>query len=289
VTVQRRFRIMYHTEPPTDKTIREWYMKFQQSGCLCAAKRTGRRPGPSAETVERVRETFVRSPQKSPRVHISSTCKVGQKLGVSLSLLICSFLPCLSWLLRSRARKSRRDLWITLYNPLLALWFPFQSNPHVLSLTLTCIALILWLLFVTELSLSQVGSLMSSFSCLLQSKASVQVRGCLFNFVTCSKRQVNPRTSSEGLCSVYTATALRQCISFGSLQMTAVTVFPLGLPCVSVCSLTNDWDPVDGFSLYLVFGNFTRISYRIPVCLKFCGSIVFTKRTKNIERKLCST
>ena len=35
---------MYHTELPTDKTIREWYMKFQQSGCLCAAKRTGR-PG----------------------------------------------------------------------------------------------------------------------------------------------------------------------------------------------------------------------------------------------------
>ena len=35
---------MYHTEPPTDKTIRESYIKFQQSGCLCAAKRTGR-PG----------------------------------------------------------------------------------------------------------------------------------------------------------------------------------------------------------------------------------------------------
>ena len=51
---------MYHTEPPTDKTIREWYMKFQQSGCLCAAKQSGR-PGPSAETVERVREAFVRS------------------------------------------------------------------------------------------------------------------------------------------------------------------------------------------------------------------------------------
>ena len=26
VTAQRRFRIMYHTEPTTDKTIREWYM-----------------------------------------------------------------------------------------------------------------------------------------------------------------------------------------------------------------------------------------------------------------------
>ena len=51
----------------------------------------------------------------SPRVHISSTCKVGQKLGEIFYLLICSFLPCLSWLLRSRVRKSRRDLWITLY------------------------------------------------------------------------------------------------------------------------------------------------------------------------------
>ena len=51
----------------------------------------------------------------SPRVHISSTCKVGQKLGKILYLLICSFLPCLSWLLRTRVRKSRRDVWITLY------------------------------------------------------------------------------------------------------------------------------------------------------------------------------
>jgi len=85
VTVQQRFRTMYRTELPTDKTIREWYMKFQQSGCLCAAKRRGR-PGPSAETVKRVPETFVRSPQKSPRVHISSTCKVGR---VSLPLLTC--------------------------------------------------------------------------------------------------------------------------------------------------------------------------------------------------------
>jgi hypothetical protein len=42
-------------------------MKFQQSGCLCAAKRTGRL-GPSAETVKRVRETFVRSPHKSTKV-----------------------------------------------------------------------------------------------------------------------------------------------------------------------------------------------------------------------------
>ena len=35
---------------------------------------------------------------------------VQKKLGEILYLLICSFLPCLSWLLRSRVRKSRRDL-----------------------------------------------------------------------------------------------------------------------------------------------------------------------------------
>jgi hypothetical protein len=40
---------------------------------------------------------------------------IQKKLGEILYLLICSFLPCLSWLLRSRFRKSRRDLWITLY------------------------------------------------------------------------------------------------------------------------------------------------------------------------------
>ena len=38
-----------------------------------------------------------------------------KKLGEILYLLICSFVPCLSWLLRSRVRKSRRDSWITLY------------------------------------------------------------------------------------------------------------------------------------------------------------------------------
>jgi len=40
---------------------------------------------------------------------------VQKKLGEILYLLICSFLPCLSWLLRSRVRKTRRDLRITLY------------------------------------------------------------------------------------------------------------------------------------------------------------------------------
>ena len=41
--------------------------------------------------------------------------QVQKKLGEILCLLICYFLPCMSWLLRSRVRKSRRDLRITLY------------------------------------------------------------------------------------------------------------------------------------------------------------------------------
>ena len=52
----------------------------------------------------------------SPRVDISSTCKVGQKLGVSLPLLTCSPSAWPSRLLYRRGRKTRRDLWITLYS-----------------------------------------------------------------------------------------------------------------------------------------------------------------------------
>jgi hypothetical protein len=51
----------------------------------------------------------------SPRVHISSTCKVGQKLRVCLPLLTCSPSVWPSRLLYRTDRKSRRDLWITLY------------------------------------------------------------------------------------------------------------------------------------------------------------------------------
>ena len=55
VTVQRGFRAKYRTESPTDKTVRDWYRKFEETGCLCVAKRTGR-PGPSPGTVDLVRE-----------------------------------------------------------------------------------------------------------------------------------------------------------------------------------------------------------------------------------------
>jgi hypothetical protein len=64
ITVQLSFRTKCHMEPQTDKTIREWCRKFKETGYLCAAKRTGR-PGSSTETVDPIRESFTRSPQKS--------------------------------------------------------------------------------------------------------------------------------------------------------------------------------------------------------------------------------
>jgi len=61
--------------------------------------------------------------QEPSEVNISSTCKVGQKLGVSLPLLTCSPSAWPSRLLYRRGRKSRRDLWITLYIDCLSLTY----------------------------------------------------------------------------------------------------------------------------------------------------------------------
>ena len=52
----------------------------------------------------------------SPRMDISSTCNVGQRLGVPLPLLTCSPSAWTSRLLYRRGRKYRKDLRITLYN-----------------------------------------------------------------------------------------------------------------------------------------------------------------------------
>jgi hypothetical protein len=55
------------------------------------------------------------TPAASPKVDLSSTCKVGQKLWVSLPLLTCSPSAWSSRLLYRKCRKSGRDLRITLH------------------------------------------------------------------------------------------------------------------------------------------------------------------------------
>ena len=66
VTVQRAFRSKFHCNPPSDNNIRRWYHQFEDTGCLCKGKSTGR-PRVTEERVERVRESFMRSPKKSVR------------------------------------------------------------------------------------------------------------------------------------------------------------------------------------------------------------------------------
>jgi hypothetical protein len=95
--------------------------KFQDTDCLlipCPRHVSSRLP-PSGETCK-----YATAPNK-------------KKLGETLCLLICFFLPCLSWLLRSRVRKSRRDLWITLYiynlflNTADRTWYIAWSNKNI--------------------------------------------------------------------------------------------------------------------------------------------------------------
>ena len=52
--VQRRFRGRYGKPPPRRQSIYDWSKKFQETGCLCKGKSSGR-PPVSEETVERVR------------------------------------------------------------------------------------------------------------------------------------------------------------------------------------------------------------------------------------------
>jgi hypothetical protein len=67
----------------------------------------------------------------SPRVDISSTCKVGKKFGVSLPLLTSSPSAWPSRLLYRGGRKCRRDLWIILYiNHILTILFVRQARWH---------------------------------------------------------------------------------------------------------------------------------------------------------------
>ena len=74
LTVQQEFRTRFQNEPPAKNSIRSWYDKFQRTGCLCMDKSPGR-PSTSEATLERIRESFQRSPHKS-------TATASQELGI---------------------------------------------------------------------------------------------------------------------------------------------------------------------------------------------------------------
>ncbi|CAM1313246.1 Uncharacterised protein r2_g2368 [Pycnogonum litorale] len=66
VNAQREFVRKFHKQAPTGKQIWTWHKKFQEEGCLCRKKGSGR-PAVSEEMVNQVRETFSRSPKMSVR------------------------------------------------------------------------------------------------------------------------------------------------------------------------------------------------------------------------------
>ena len=64
--VQRAFRLRFNIQPPTRKNICRWNHQFEQIGCLCKVKSSGR-PRLSEENVRRIQQSFERSPHKSTR------------------------------------------------------------------------------------------------------------------------------------------------------------------------------------------------------------------------------
>ena len=62
-SVQRAFVRKFSKKSPTAKQIRSWKKKFEDKGCLCRAKGSGR-PATAKGKVERNRQTLLRSTQK---------------------------------------------------------------------------------------------------------------------------------------------------------------------------------------------------------------------------------
>ena len=68
VAVQRAFRRQFGRRDPPETSIRRWFELLRFRGCICnQGKGRAGRPSFTEETVDRVRETFTRSPRKSVR------------------------------------------------------------------------------------------------------------------------------------------------------------------------------------------------------------------------------
>ena len=65
-TVQRAFVRKFSEKSPTAKQIWSWKKKFEDEGCLCRAKVSGR-PATAKRKVKRICQTLLQSPKKSIR------------------------------------------------------------------------------------------------------------------------------------------------------------------------------------------------------------------------------
>ncbi|GFW27674.1 hypothetical protein TNCV_765561 [Trichonephila clavipes] len=60
-------KIATEKETPTNRSILQWLHQFKKTNSLCKKKSSGR-PSVSEEVVERVRQSFIRSPRECTRV-----------------------------------------------------------------------------------------------------------------------------------------------------------------------------------------------------------------------------
>jgi hypothetical protein len=61
VSVQRHFRTKFGTDTPSSKSIRKWYLQFQDTGCICKRKPTGRPCSFGESKTDALATTFSRS------------------------------------------------------------------------------------------------------------------------------------------------------------------------------------------------------------------------------------
>ena len=86
VTVQRAFKLTFIVDPPTNKFILKWHKNFIERGCICDQRKGhSGRPSVSEQVVDRIRESFLRSPRKSTR-RASRELKVPQS---AVSKILC--------------------------------------------------------------------------------------------------------------------------------------------------------------------------------------------------------
>ncbi|PSN34312.1 hypothetical protein C0J52_25945 [Blattella germanica] len=68
VAVRRAFRRQFGRPAPSETSIRRWYEQLRDRGCIChQGKGCVGRPSLNEETIERVRDSFIRSLNKSVR------------------------------------------------------------------------------------------------------------------------------------------------------------------------------------------------------------------------------
>ncbi|GFR07413.1 DUF4817 domain-containing protein [Trichonephila clavata] len=85
--VQRLFRTKFRKEPPHRHNISRLVKQFQDIGCLCKNKSTGRKET-KPEVVQRIRDSFLWSISKSTR-------RAGAELAIPHTTVWCVLRKCL--------------------------------------------------------------------------------------------------------------------------------------------------------------------------------------------------